>query len=72
MRHGDERGGTRSYDTHLVLIKVSDDHSNKQRQSNHAAQEHKDVDVDTVDLQGEREREERLMTHWSSPLRRRR
>lgn len=36
--------------THLVLIEVCDDHAHKQSESDHAAQEHKDMYVDAMDL----------------------
>jgi hypothetical protein len=41
---------TSDYLTHLVLIEVCNDHTHKQSESNHTAQEHKDVDVDAMDL----------------------
>lgn len=37
--------------SYLVLIEVCDDDAYKQSESNHASQKHKDVDVDTMDLQ---------------------
>lgn len=39
---------------YLVLIEVCYDDANKQSESNHASQEHKDMDVDAVDLKTER------------------
>lgn len=36
---------------HLILIEISDDNTNKESQSNHAAKKNKDVDVDAMDLQ---------------------
>lgn len=36
---------------YLILIKVCNDNTNKQSESNHTSQEHKDVDVDAMDLQ---------------------
>ena len=38
-------------DCNLVLIEVSDDDAHEQRESDHTAQEHKDMDVDAMDLQ---------------------
>lgn len=36
---------------YLVLIEVCNDDSDEQSESNHASQEHEDVNVDAVDLQ---------------------
>lgn len=40
--------------SYLVLIEVCNDDAYKQSEPNHAAQKHKDVDVDAVDLQAQR------------------
>lgn len=47
---------------YLVLIEVCDDHAHKQSESNHTAQEHKDVYVDTVDLRRKEERRKKENT----------
>lgn len=36
---------------YLILIKVCNDNTDKQSESNHTTQKHKDVDVDAMDLQ---------------------
>ena len=41
--------------SYLVLIEVRNDDSNEQSEPDHASQEHKDVDVDAVDLQTQRQ-----------------
>lgn len=40
--------------SYLVLIKVCDNDTYKQSESDHATQKHKDVDVDAMDLQAQR------------------
>lgn len=35
---------------YLVLVKICNDHADKQGEANHAPQEDKNVDVDAVDL----------------------
>lgn len=38
------------HDLYLVLIEVCNDNAYEQSESNHATQEHKDMDVDAMDL----------------------
>lgn len=40
--------------SYLVLIKVCDNDTDKQSESDHAAQKHKHMDVDAMDLQAQR------------------
>lgn len=35
---------------YLIFIEISNDNSNKKRQSNHAAQEYENMDIDAMDL----------------------
>lgn len=42
------------YSSHLVLVEIGDDHTDKQSEPNHATQEHKNVDVDAMNLQTQR------------------
>lgn len=37
-------------DSYLILIKVGNDHSNEQSESNHASQKHKDMNIDAMYL----------------------
>lgn len=38
-------------DSYLVLVEVCNNNADKQGESNHAPQKHKDMDVDAMDLQ---------------------
>lgn len=39
--------------TYLVFIKISNDNAHKQRETDHAAQKHEDVNIDAMSLQTE-------------------